>query len=87
MAHLEGHLGGKDELVLLEESSGGVEEHAVRDGVYEGIHAQPHLVVGLRALDGLLEHHSERLAGEQARGKVLFVFREFSSRKISRNAI
>lgn len=64
---LEGHLGSEDELVLLEESSGGVEEHAVRDGVDEGVHAKPHLVVRLRALDGLLEHHAERLSGSGTR--------------------
>ena len=36
--YLEGDLGGEDELVPLEESSGGVHEHRIGDAVYQVLH-------------------------------------------------
>ena len=59
--HLERHLHREDELVLLEQTARGVDEHRVRDAVDQVQHARLHVLGRLRALDRLAEDHGERL--------------------------
>ena len=61
----ERHLCREGELVGLEEAPRRVREDEEGDGVDEGQHAQLHVVVHLREVDGVLEHDGERLRAER----------------------
>ena len=66
---LEGHHGAEDELVALEQPAGGIHVHGVGDAVDQVDHALGVGLRGLGAVDGLVEHHAERLGeGNKKRG-------------------
>ena len=58
--NLERHLCGEDELVRLEETSGGVHEDGVSDAVGQVVDSDLDVVGRSRALDGHVEHDAER---------------------------
>jgi len=61
MSYQEGDLWREDELVPLEQSAAGVDEHGVRDGVDQVSDPDLQVLVLLRQVDGAQEHHFEGL--------------------------
>jgi len=76
----EGHLGGEDELVSLEETAGGVDEDRVGDAVDQINDALFHLLGRLGAVNRLLEHHAECLRSQNANSASVYVTQALGSR-------